>query len=126
MPKTKKARTNMGDGPGAVERASEAHAPKLRQDVAITAATGRPMLTWVGKRPLRHVTAFPAQLVEVFDPAGKVQRTLIAALELFRDRILAEAPEAVESGEWCSPEEVNDLIAHISAQPPAPPMASGV
>ena len=28
------------------------------------------MLTWVGKRPLRHVTAFPAQLVEVFAPAG--------------------------------------------------------
>jgi hypothetical protein len=63
---------------------------------------------------------------EVFDPAGKVQRTLIAALELFRNRILADMPEAVESGEWCSPEEVNDLIAHISAQPPAPPMASGV
>jgi len=28
------------------------------------------MLTWVGKRPLRHVTAFPAQLVEVFDPSS--------------------------------------------------------
>ncbi|MGH7388914.1 MAG: site-specific DNA-methyltransferase [Candidatus Rokuibacteriota bacterium] len=28
------------------------------------------MLTWVGKRPLRHVTAFPAQLVETFDPEG--------------------------------------------------------
>ncbi|NCO43877.1 MAG: site-specific DNA-methyltransferase, partial [Armatimonadetes bacterium] len=26
------------------------------------------MLTWVGKRPLRHVTAFPAQLVERFTP----------------------------------------------------------
>ncbi len=28
------------------------------------------MLTWVGKRPLRHVVAFPAQQVETFDPAG--------------------------------------------------------
>ncbi len=25
------------------------------------------MLTWVGKRPLTHVTAFPAQLVERHD-----------------------------------------------------------
>ncbi len=28
------------------------------------------MLTWVGKRPLRHVTAFPAQHIETFDPMG--------------------------------------------------------
>jgi len=28
------------------------------------------MLTWVGKRPLRHVTTFPAQHVESFNPAG--------------------------------------------------------
>jgi len=32
------------------------------------------MLTWVGKRPLRHVTAFPAQHVETFDPAGDAAR----------------------------------------------------
>lgn len=38
--------------------------------VNITSAKGRPMLTWVGKRPLTQVTAFPAQLVEVFDPAN--------------------------------------------------------
>lgn len=35
--------------------------------VNITAAKGRPMLTWVGKRPLSHVTAFPAQRVERHD-----------------------------------------------------------
>ncbi len=28
------------------------------------------MLTWVGKRPLRHVVAFPAQHIETFDPTG--------------------------------------------------------
>ena len=32
------------------------------------------MLTWVGKRALRHVTAFPAQHVETFDPAGDAAR----------------------------------------------------
>ena len=34
------------------------------KSVEIKAAKGRPMLTWVGKRPLRHVTAFPAQHIE--------------------------------------------------------------
>ncbi len=32
------------------------------------------MLTWVGKRPLRHVTAFPAQHIETFDPSGDAAR----------------------------------------------------
>ncbi len=39
-----------------------------KQTVKINAAKGRPMLTWVGKRPLHQVTAFPAQLVERFAP----------------------------------------------------------
>ena len=39
-----------------------------RTEVKITPAKGRPMLTWVGKRPLSHVTAFPAQHVETFSP----------------------------------------------------------
>ena len=43
-------------------------------DVKITAAKGRPMLTWVGKRPLSRVTAFPAQHVETFDPAASFGR----------------------------------------------------
>lgn len=38
--------------------------------VAITPAKGRPMLHWVGKRPLAHVTAFPAQLAERHDAFG--------------------------------------------------------
>ena len=39
-------------------------------EIKITAAKGRPMLTWVGKRPLSYVTPFPAQHVETFDPTG--------------------------------------------------------
>jgi len=34
----------------------------------ITPAKGRPMLNWVGKKPLDYVKGFPAQLVELFDP----------------------------------------------------------
>jgi len=40
--------------------------------VDVKAAKGRPMLTWVGKRPLRGVTAYPAQQVETFDPTGSL------------------------------------------------------
>ena len=40
-----------------------------KKEIKIAAAKGRPMLTWVGKRPLRSVTAFPAQHVETFSPA---------------------------------------------------------
>lgn len=36
--------------------------------VEIKPAKGRPMLTWVGKKPLRDVIAYPAQLVEAFAP----------------------------------------------------------
>jgi adenine-specific DNA-methyltransferase len=43
---------------------------KQKQEIKI-AARGRPMLTWVGKRPLARVTAFPAQHVETFDPAAE-------------------------------------------------------
>jgi DNA modification methylase len=35
--------------------------------VEIKPAKGRPMLTWVGKKPLRHAIAYPAQLVETFN-----------------------------------------------------------
>ena len=34
--------------------------------IEIRAAKGRPMLQWVGKRPLARVTAFPAQIVEKY------------------------------------------------------------
>ena len=36
--------------------------------VPIAKAKGRPMLQWVGKRPLCEVRSFPAQLVERFAP----------------------------------------------------------
>jgi len=39
-----------------------------QKTVEIAEAKGRPMLHWVGKRPLDHVTAYPAQLVECFSP----------------------------------------------------------
>jgi len=54
--------------------------------VEIKAAKGRPMLTWVGKRPLRHVTAFPAQHVETFAPApAPLARRMAGEGEMWSD-----------------------------------------
>lgn len=43
---------------------------KKPKDVAVAKAKGRPMLTWVGKKPLARVKAYPAQAVERFDATG--------------------------------------------------------
>ena len=44
--------------------------------VKVAQAKGRPMLSWVGKRPLREVRAYPAQLVERFDADGEASRSV--------------------------------------------------
>jgi len=46
--------------------------PPKPTEVKLSAAKGRPMLQWVGKKPLSRVTAFPAQLAETFDPTGEL------------------------------------------------------
>jgi len=47
--------------------------------VKITPAKGRPMLHWVGKRPLSELVAFPAQHIETFDPvkSGNISQNLL-------------------------------------------------
>ncbi len=52
-------------------KAAPAAEPVKPAVVKIAAAKGRPMLTWVGKRPLGHVQAFPAQLIEKFGKADE-------------------------------------------------------
>jgi adenine-specific DNA-methyltransferase len=47
----------------------QAKTNKKPTDVTISRAKGRPMLSWVGKKPLGRVTAFPAQHVERFSAA---------------------------------------------------------
>ena len=44
-------------------------------EVQIKPAKGRPMLTWVGKRPLRNVIAYPAQLIEAFGSTNKANES---------------------------------------------------
>ena len=57
---------------------------KPKEQVTIAKAKGRPMLSWVGKRPLRAVTAFPAQLVEAFAPKG-ADKVPVADATIWKD-----------------------------------------
>jgi DNA modification methylase len=45
---------------------------ELPKPIEISAAKGRPMLVWVGKRPLRQVIAFPAQHIESFNAQSSI------------------------------------------------------
>jgi DNA modification methylase len=83
-----KAAVTEGPSPGSEVQTPAASPPKK---VDITAAKGRPMLTWVGKRPLSHVTAFPAQRIERHDALRIVginvqdDDTYDERMQLFRD-----------------------------------------
>jgi len=74
-------------------------APK-EATVKVAAAKGRPMLSWVGKRPLGLVTAFPAQAVERFDPQHVLG---------------AEQPEAYTGGGLLFHGDNKEVLAHLLA-----------
>jgi DNA modification methylase len=59
--------TESGNGAGVKGVPAPDAATVTSSEVRIAAPKGRPMLTWVGKRPLRHVKAFPAQQSEAFE-----------------------------------------------------------
>lgn len=75
--------------------------------VDVKAAKGRPMLTWVGKKPLRHVTAFPAQKVEVFDPSGDAAKRGGGAW--------ADWPAAYPKGGLLFHGDNKEVLAHLLA-----------
>jgi DNA modification methylase len=55
------------------------------EKIRIAPAKGRPMLRWIGKKPLDYVKGFPAQLVEVFDPLNTSQKFEIPTYEDLKD-----------------------------------------
>ncbi|MBV5300041.1 MAG: site-specific DNA-methyltransferase [Rhodoferax sp.] len=56
-------------------------ASKKPTDVTVSRAKGRPMLSWVGKKPLGRVTAFPAQHVESFHAEVAAQALPVSAAD---------------------------------------------
>ena len=79
------------------------------KQIKITPAKGRPMLTWVGKRPLSHVTAFPAQHVETFDPLGELAARP-AQPELWKDW-----PAGYPKGGLLFHGDNKEVLAHLLA-----------
>jgi hypothetical protein len=84
-------------------------APPKKVEVKITAAKGRPMMTWVGKRPLSYVTAFPAQHVEAFDPTGSFG-SKPAASDYWKDW-----PAAYPKGGLLFHGDNKEVLAHLLA-----------
>ena len=77
------------------------------EQVRITQAKGRPMLSWVGKRPLREVRAFPAQLVERFAPEAPAG---VAA-----DTDWTGWPDRVDRGGLLFHGDNKEVLAHLLA-----------
>jgi len=61
-----------------------------------------------------HQQALPSEMS--YTGEGKMTRTIIAALSLFRDQVLVEKPEEVTSGEWLSAAEVDSLIRRLQLE----------
>ena len=77
------------------------------QTVTIAKAKGRPMLAWVGKRPLTQVTAFPAQPIEAFDPSGDAIRR--------KESIWHDWPKAYPHGGLLFHGDNKEILAHLLA-----------
>jgi adenine-specific DNA-methyltransferase len=85
--------------------------PGARQkgtEVTVAKAKGRPMLTWVGKRPLGRVTAYPAQLIERYTAAG-VEPTAQGAVDW------SDWPAAYPTGGLLFHGDNKDVLAHLLA-----------
>ncbi len=76
--------------------------------VKVTAAKGRPMLSWVGKKPLSYVTPFPAQQVETFAPSK-------SQIENRKSEIWTDWPSQYPKGGLLFHGDNKEVLAHILA-----------
>jgi DNA modification methylase len=90
--------------------------PPKPTEVTITRAKGRPMLSWVGKKPLGRVTAFPAQAVERFSAADAAQGQ---PLELQKTADWSKWPKALQEqglqGGLLYHGDNKEVLAHLLA-----------
>lgn len=77
--------------------------------VKISKAKGRPMLTWVGKRPLTSVRAYPAQHIETFSAGGEAPCPALADLEW------SDWPDTYPKGGLLFHGDNKDVLAHLLA-----------
>jgi DNA modification methylase len=105
------AKANAEAGKASVENAPELASVRAKpeEEVAIARAKGRPMLSWVGKRPLRAVTSFPAQHVESFAPSG-MGEVPVAGKETWKNW-----PEKYPRGGLVFHGDNKEVLAHLLA-----------
>jgi DNA modification methylase len=77
------------------------------EEIEIRQAKGRPMLTWVGKHPLRYVTAFPAQYTESFDPGADAEKQVAETWD--------DWPSAYPKGGLLFHGDNKEVLAHLLA-----------
>ena len=81
---------------------------KKPKDVTVAKAKGRPMLTWVGKKPLARVRAYPAQAIERFDAtAGKPMP--------LQEATWTDWPKDLPQGGLLYHGDNKDVLAHLLA-----------
>lgn len=81
---------------------------KKPKDVTVAKAKGRPMLTWVGKKPLARVRAYPAQAIERFDATAGQQVPL-------QDADWSDWPKELPKGGLLYHGDNKDVLAHLLA-----------
>ncbi len=81
---------------------------KKPKDVAVTKAKGRPMLTWVGKKPLARVRAYPAQAIERFDATAGHPVSL-------QEAGWSDWPKELPKGGLLYHGDNKDVLAHLLA-----------
>lgn len=84
-------------------------------DISIRKAKGRPLLTWVGKKPLTRVTAFPAQLIERFATDPHRKGGGVAQNEIEPQAIWDDWPDSYEQGGLLFHGDNKDVLAHLLA-----------
>ncbi|MET0104954.1 MAG: site-specific DNA-methyltransferase, partial [Sedimenticola sp.] len=77
--------------------------------VKIGKAKGRPMLTWVGKRPLTSAKAYPAQHIETFSAAEDDISNALADVDW------SDWPDAYPKGGLLFHGDNKDVLAHLLA-----------
>lgn len=94
--------------------ASTAPKPKKPTEITVSRAKGRPMLSWVGKKPLGRVTAFPAQHVESFSAqdAAKPQPATSASTSTVD---WAKWPQDLPQGGLLYHGDNKEVLAHLLA-----------
>lgn len=78
-----------------------------KDEIKIGKAKGRPMLTWVGKKPLSRAVAYPAQHVESFSANARP--------DAIADNDRADWPTGFDQGGLLFHGDNKDMLAHLLA-----------